>query len=96
MSPTDFHIVLQLKTRDGFEPFGRFVLGSDREFAEELFRHLKGNVECSDRDLLQIDLVEVNGSLPQQMKMMSCCLEDIAENCRIITRELFRKNSLER
>lgn len=95
MAASEFHIVLQIKTPDGFEPFGKFKLGTDRKFAENIFRQLKGEAECGYNDLLQIDLVEVGERLPRQLKMISCCLEDIAENCRIITREVFKYRSLE-
>lgn len=95
MSASEFHIILQIKTPDGFEPFGKFVLGTDQQFADNIFRQLKGEAECDYNDLLQIDLAEVGEGLPRQLKMISCCLEDIAENCRIITREVFKYRSLE-
>ena len=95
MSHTQFHIILQVMTPGGFEPFGEFLLGTDQQFAENIFQQLKGRADCGYTDLLQIDLVEKGEGLPRQLQMISCCLEDIAENCRIITREIFRYRSLE-
>jgi hypothetical protein len=95
MASSEFHIVLQFKTPEGFEPFGRFEVGRDHSQAESIFNNLKGNHECSFSDVLQIDLVESGNGLPKPLKMMSCSLQDIGENCRIITRECFKYRNLE-
>ncbi len=95
MQQSEFNIVLQIKTPEGFEPFGKFTLGRNKKQAESIFRQLKGNSQCSFNDILQIDLVESGEGLPRQLDMLSCSLADMAENCRVITREYFKYRSLE-
>lgn len=95
MANSEFHIIFQFKTPEGFEPFGRFMIGQDAAQADAIFQKLKGDRDCSFADILQIDLVEIGKGLPRQVHLMSCSLHDISENCRIITRECFKYRNLE-
>ncbi len=95
MQVVEYYIILQIKTPDGFEPYGKFATGQSLPNALNIFNQLKGNSDCSFTDYLQIDLISVNNQMPRHLKMMSCSLEDIAENCRIVTREIFKLRNME-
>lgn len=90
MKQTIFYIVLNLRTCNGFESFGKFFIGNDSEFATVIFNQLKGRKNVTEKGVLQLDLVETINGLPASMQMISCSLEELAENCKIITKETFK------
>jgi hypothetical protein len=92
---TDFYITLSLKTISGYESFGKFFIGNDPDFAYALFDKLKGSQEVDDAHVLHLDFVETREDLPVNIRMISCTLADLGENCRIITREVFKFLNLE-
>lgn len=85
-----FYIVLSIKTANGFENFGKFFLGNNKDTAQRIFKTLKGSAEVSEEDILHAELTETRNELPVNIQMISCTLEELAENCRIITKEVFR------
>lgn len=91
---TVFYIDLSLKTPHGPEPYARFFIGNDREQAYELFNKLTGIREINENDMLYIDFMEMRNGLPINLKMISCNLEQLTENCRIITKTLFQSTNL--
>jgi hypothetical protein len=91
---TTFYIDLSLKTPGGPEPYGRFFIGNNREKAYELFTKLICNKDVNESDMLFLDLMEMQGSLPLNLKMISCTLEQLCQNCKTITRELFQMTNL--
>ena len=91
---TIFYIDLSLKTPHGPEPYARFFIGDDREHAYELFNRLTGTSEVNENDLLYIDFMEMRNGLPINLKMISCSLEQLTENCRIITKTVFQLANL--
>jgi hypothetical protein len=93
--PTVFYIVLNLRTSTGFESFGKFCLGNDRNTAQSIFLKLKGDRKVNDKSILHLDLIETRHELPVNIQMISCSLEELAENCRTITKEMFRHMNLE-
>ena len=56
---------------------------------------LKGKKNVDEKSILQLDLMESVNGLPTNMQMISCSLEDLAENCKIITKERFRLLNME-
>jgi hypothetical protein len=88
---TRFFIQLNLKTPDGIERYAKFYLGNDRAFADRLFRKLKGQEQIDDGNVLQLEYMETVNGLPINIKMRSCTLEDLAENCKIVTMETFKR-----
>jgi hypothetical protein len=86
---TKFYIISHLKTPAGPEPFGRFEIGNDREAATQLFAKLKGDKEVNDQNMLCIELMETSNGLPINITILSCTLDQLTENCRIITKEIF-------
>ena len=92
---TQFHIVLTLKTSRGLESFAKFFIGNNRDRAYAIFRSLKGTDKVSEQSILYIDFMETKGGLPLNLKMITCTLNQLAENCKLITKELFKLKSLE-
>jgi hypothetical protein len=89
MKETTFYIILNTKTANGVESIGKFFVGNDGRTANNIFRALKGT-EIDDQTILSLELMETVNGLPVNIKMMSCTLEELAENCRIITKEVFK------
>ena len=87
---TVFYIICRLRTATGFEAFGRFNLGNDRTFADTLYLHLKGRRQASPTDVLQLDLMETRDGLPINLHVISCTAEELAANCKYITKEMFK------
>jgi hypothetical protein len=90
-----FYIVLNIKTAHGYEGFGKFCLGEDKKAAIRIFNQLAGTDEVDDKTVLHMELRENRHGLPINILMRGCSLEDVAENCRIITRETFKLLNLE-
>jgi len=95
MKQTTFYIVLNIRTCDGYECFGKFFMGNNKKSAAAIFEQLKGGKNVDEKSILQLDLMESVNGLPTNMQMISCSLEDLAENCKIITKERFRLLNME-
>ena len=96
MKETTFYIVLNIKTGNGFETYGRFFLGNDKDFAYSIFGKLKGNKKVNDKTILHLDFMETRRGLPVNIQVISCTLEELGENCKIITKETFKRFNLEK
>ncbi|MBS1662221.1 MAG: hypothetical protein JST68_14345 [Bacteroidetes bacterium] len=92
---TTFYIELNMKTAIGFECYGCFDLGYDRDFALNLFSKLEGQPAEGDAGVLQMDLIEKFRGLPVNMQVINCSIEELSRNVKVITRELFRQLSLD-
>jgi len=92
---TQFHITFSFKTNEDYKPFAKFFLGNNREIAYNIFRILKGSDEVNEMKMLFLDFVETCEGLPKNLKVKSCTLQELSENCSIITRELFKFDNLE-
>ena len=90
-----FYIILYIKTLRGFEHFARYYIGNKSELAHGLFSKLKGNIEEPENCILQMDLMETQNDLPVNIKVIGCTLEEMAENCKVITKEAFKIFTLE-
>jgi hypothetical protein len=87
---TTFYIVLNIKTGNGFENFGKFFLGNNRDAAYSIFQKLKGSKKINEKTILHLDFMETKKGLPLNIQVISCSLEELAENCKIITKETFK------
>lgn len=74
--------------------FARFHIGDKERPARGLFRKLMGSRELSEKDLLLMELMEISNDLPLSIDMISCTLEQIGENAKMITKELFTSKIL--
>ena len=91
---TEFYITLTIKTATGFESYGKFFLGSDKRFAYALFKNLAGQTEPDETSMLNLELAEMKDGLPVNLQMMSCTLDELADNCKTITKEVFKALNL--
>jgi hypothetical protein len=96
MPETKFHIELNVKTTDDFKCYGKFMIGSNRKFANSLFEKMKGNKKVDDQTILQLEFVETRNDLPVNIQVISCSLEQVAENCKTVTKEIFKFSNLEK
>ncbi|MDP4218768.1 MAG: hypothetical protein Q8927_21445 [Bacteroidota bacterium] len=87
---TSYFISLNMRTANGFECFGRFDLGCDRQFAYSLFDSLRGTDAVNETDMLHMDLMEVPNGLPVNLRVIGCTSMDIALNGKIITEAMFK------
>jgi hypothetical protein len=92
---TTFSIEFSLKTRDGLESFATFSVGNKREKAYAIFNQLKGEPDFTEKDILFVGLIETAVGLPVNLKMISCTLNQVAKNCRTITREIFKLKNIQ-
>jgi hypothetical protein len=95
MEDTSCYIALNIKTPAGYETYGRFFLGKNKIFAYEVFNKLKGDEVFDETSVLYLDLIETSAGLPVNMNILSCTIEQLAENIKIITREVFKAINLE-
>jgi hypothetical protein len=92
---TQFYITLTLKTVRGPEGFAQFFIGNDRERAHAIFQKLEGIHDVSEGNVLLVEFRETIEGLPVNLKMMTCTLDQLAANCKIITKERFKAENLE-
>lgn len=92
---TQFYILLSLKTINGFVNYAQYFIGNDRNGAENLFSQLNGTKIPNESIALHIDFMETVEELPVKVKTIACTLNELSDNLRIITRELFRRYNLD-
>jgi hypothetical protein len=93
---TGFYITVNLKCAKGFESFARFYLGKNKKASHNIFSQLVGSKDVTDKSMLQLEFVELVKGLPVNINMLSCTLEELGINCKIITKELFKISTLEK
>jgi len=91
---TVFYVLLGCRTAKGFENFARFEFGCDREFAYSVFYELEGSTDIRETDSLTIELMEIRGGLPYNLKIISCTLDQLGSNCRRLSKEIFKKKTI--
>ena len=92
---TQFYITFSLKTGDDYKPFAKFFIGNNHEIASAIFAQLNGSDEVNETHVLYLDFMETWEGLPKNLKVKSCTLQELTENCSIITKELFKFVNLE-
>jgi hypothetical protein len=91
---TQFYILLSLKTVKGYINYAQYFIGNEKQAAENLFGELQGSRIPTDSTSLHIDLMETVDELPVKVKTIGCTLDELSENLKVITRELFRRHNL--
>lgn len=89
---TDYSITLAVKTGNDVQCVGKFFLGSDREKATALFAQLHSLSHLDSHEVIYMDLVETSNGLPVTLDVRACTLAQLGENCKLITKELFKLN----
>lgn len=92
---TQFYITLTLRTHKGLESFAKFFIGNNRHRAYDIFKQLIGSHDVSEENILYLDFLEIQKGVPVNLDLITCTLDQLAENCRIITKELFKSENLE-
>lgn len=87
---TQYYIELTCRTADGIENFARFFVGDDPRKAYSIFRKLQGVTYVDEKDLMYFDLMEMKEGLPSSIDIIACTLDQLGENCKTITKELFK------
>ena len=92
---TQFYIIFSFKSNGDYKAFAKFFIGNNREIAYTIFKKLKGSDEVNEMHVLYLDFMETWEGLPKNLKVKSCTLQELGENCSIIARELFKFTNLE-
>jgi hypothetical protein len=92
---TFFEISLNMKTCKGIKCYGCFDIGNDPKFALELFDTLEGNKAVSSESVMTIGLVKRENRIPYPLALRHCTLDQLGENVKLITKELFKQVNLE-
>jgi len=90
-----FEISLNMKTCRGIETYGCFTVGVDGKFAQELFGLLDGTEDVSPEAVMTVDLVKRQEGILYPLALKHCSLEQLGENIKRITKELFKHWNLE-
>jgi hypothetical protein len=84
-----------MRTVKGLETFAKFFIGNDRDFALSIFSKLRGDRNVNEKTILHVKLMETKYKMPINIKTLSCSLEELGENSKIIVREIFKHTNLE-
>jgi hypothetical protein len=87
---TEYRIALHARTVSGYDTIAEFFIGRDRAAANELFKNLNGSPDNLEDGVLLMELCEISRSLPVDIQMIQCTLDQVASNCRSITKNQFR------
>lgn len=90
-----FSISLNIKTTSGFESFVTYNLGVDKDKAAKIFAQLKGSPNLTGATVLTVDFTEMENGIPLPVNMLECTFDEVLENTKIITREIFKNLNLE-
>ncbi|MCZ4224816.1 hypothetical protein [Pedobacter rhodius] len=91
----EFTIDIALKLKNSKLSYGRFILGSDKDVALEIFRSLKGNRDTVNTCTLELELIENVTGFPIPIDILNCTLQELAENITLLSKEIFRIAQLE-
>lgn len=90
----DFRISFTLRTARGFERIADFYPGNNRSMALSIFAQMEGSDEVQEADILQLDFLEMQNGLPRNIKIKHCNLAQMARNCRVLVKEIFKCRNL--
>jgi len=90
-----FFISVNIKTKSGFVSYVNFNLGENGDKAKAIFDILKGSQELSDKTILTMDFTEMKDGIPLPIKMLDCNFDQVIDNTKIITREIFKNLNLD-
>jgi hypothetical protein len=91
---TEYRVALHARTASGFDTIGEFYIGHDRRTANQLFKTLKGSPDNIENGVLFMELREISRGLPLDIQIVHCTLDEVAENCRLITKNQFKAINL--
>lgn len=89
-----FYIDVHFKVSKGWITYAKINLGYNGEFAAALFEMLAG--KDSPEGFLRMNLMETKDDFAFLHKSTYCTLPELAENCMLITKEVFRFYNLDK
>lgn len=95
MMETTYFITINMKVPQGMMEVGRFFIGSDKAWAIESFGRLQGEPQTGQNDVLRLELLEKQEGIDLLLGQLSCTLEQLEENCKLITVDAFKYFNLE-
>ncbi|MET4141752.1 hypothetical protein [Pedobacter sp. UYP1] len=84
-----------MKTHKGIETYGCFHLGHDEAFTQMLYASLFSDEMVSVDLVIIIDLVGRENDVPFPQELRHCSYEQLSNNVRMITKEVFKRLNLE-
>ena len=91
----EYIVVISFKAPHGLSDIGTFQLGEDVDFAFDTFNNFKGDADVSGNPIILTELIKREGNLlPIPLKSISCTLEQCADNCKVLVRDLFKRELL--
>lgn len=87
-------ITVDMKVSNGYIEYCRFTLTGDRQDAEKLFERLNGIADIGLTLPLRLSLVNLNATPNEVLAIKYCRLDELAWNCRLITKEIFNHYNL--
>ena len=90
----EYKITLHARTVSGYETIAEFFVGSDRQAANKLFESLQGSPDNLEQGVLLMELHEIEHSLLFDVQLIQCTLDEVAVNCRLITKSRFKAFNL--
>jgi len=90
-----YFINLHMKVPHGMMQLGKFSVGSDKAWAFQSFNQLQGERKLAEDDVLRLELLEKHEDAELSLEQISCRLDELEHNCRIITVDAFKYFNLE-
>jgi len=91
---TQYWIQLTLKTGVGEHNLAKFFLGNERKTAYAIFQKLQGTDILNEGTMIFMDFMVTKNGLSVSADVTACTLDQLGENCKMITKELFKLNAL--
>ena len=92
---TKFEISLNMKTHKGIETYGSFKVGNNEQFAKTLYQGLDSDDKISKGSVITIDLIKIENGIPFPLELRHCNYDQLADNIKRITKEMFIHLNLE-
>ncbi len=90
-----YHISLELNTLFGMETIGSLELGTEKDFAAQVFEELHGDDQVTGQGSFTLILTACEDGVKLPITMKRCNSDELAWNVKLIARELFKKYNLE-
>jgi hypothetical protein len=93
---TGYEISVTIKTSKGAVETDSFYVGGEQEFALSIFGGLRGSADEGKPAVISMSLIEARGKKPpKKLGSIACTLDEYAENCKRVARDLFKSYTLE-
>lgn len=91
-----FGIVVDMKAAHGYIEYCRFFMPGDLEITTQTFEQLLGLPDINNDLPLRLCLVRLDHMPFEVLAVRYCRLDELAWNCRLITRDIFKYHNLEK